>query len=273
YINLLSKYGIIFVNSAGNNGENVYDIENDIAHFPCYVENVICVGGIDNAGGNDKNYSLSYEEGSVKKMKTKFYRKHKNSNYGKGVNIYAPYYVNYYFCNKNDSCDYAYSGGTSFSAPIVGGVIATIMSENQNINFTTEIVLDYLKKISLYNIISGVSEESNYFINNGKHIVYSYDNKYHGCGLNSGNKKCSNNECCSLEGLCINSNNSNCKTNKGCQDSYGTCEIVTSKSNNGKCGLGYGNCHSGYCCSYYGYCGKTSEYCGLGCQTNYGHCL
>ncbi|ORX38124.1 hypothetical protein BCR36DRAFT_375640 [Piromyces finnis] len=90
--------------------------------------------GIDNVGGDDK-YDISMSEASTNIMNNKYYRKAKNSNYGEFVNIYAPYYVKYDYCDINNKCRTIVNRGTSFSAPIVAGVIATIMSENNDVKF------------------------------------------------------------------------------------------------------------------------------------------
>ncbi|ORX36989.1 hypothetical protein BCR36DRAFT_313511 [Piromyces finnis] len=147
------------------------------------------------------------------------------------------------------------------------------MSENNDVKFNYTTVLNYLNKLGLKNIINGIKEGPNLFINNGKHVVYSKDYIYYGCGINSGNQSCENNQCCGANGKCYNHSNDLCKTSNGCQVEYGKCNIITSNSKNNLCGFNYGNCHSGYCCSYEGICGKTNDHCGVGCQKNYGHCL
>ncbi|ORX59125.1 hypothetical protein BCR36DRAFT_241287, partial [Piromyces finnis] len=106
------------------------------------------------------------------------------SNYGKGIDIWAPgctllSYQDEDFTDVNELVE-----GTSFSSPIVAGVIATILSENNDIIFTRDSMMDYLDKIGSHNIISGILEEEqdygpptedevSLFINNGKRVVYS----------------------------------------------------------------------------------------------------
>jgi len=223
FISKFSASGIITVVSAGNENQKIYDSKKNRIQYPCYYKNVICVGGIDNFGLNNNNDTNN--QISTKIMKSKYYRKADNSNYGKEVNIYAPYYVKYDYCNKNNKCSTIKNAGTSFSAPLVAGVVATIMSENQNIAFNYKNILEYLNKISLKNIINGIKEGNNIFINNGKHIVYSLDNTYFGCGINSGNQSCKKNQCCSFNGKCYSYDKNICKTSEGCQINFGTCKL------------------------------------------------
>jgi len=125
------------------------------------------------------------------------------SDYGRDVDIYGPglFYAEYQNINS-ENVD-VYNHGTSFATPIVSGVIATIMSEHPHVKFTPKTMLDYLNKTGLKNIVSGVPEGyPNVFINNGKQLVYSSDNKYHGCGIQAGNQQCPRHQCCSSEGKC-----------------------------------------------------------------------
>lgn len=253
-INEMSEEGAVFFSSAGNANLNTYDIENDVIKDPCSFENEICVGGI----GNLDTESLTYT-------------KYKYSNYGKNVDIYAPYhgivgFQDKYFDNYVDNFR-----GTSFSTPIAAGVAATIMSENPKIKFNSKSMLLYLYKLGERNIVQGIPEDyPNVFINNGKHIVYSNNNEYKGCGVHSGNYQCGENECCSVDGHCSTDENV-CKSSEGCQKQFGKCEIVYAPKNR-ECGKGYGNCKDGYCCSAQGYCGKTDGHCGIGCQIDFGIC-
>ncbi|ORX75342.1 subtilisin-like protein [Anaeromyces robustus] len=251
-IDELNKKGAIVVVTAGNKGNAIS--KSDSAYYPCAFDNVICVGAID--------------DNSV--LSSSVYKRATFSNYGKKVDIYAPGNGYVDFTNYNNYNEDGTVTGTSLSAAIVSGVIATIMSENPSIKFTTSSMLEYLEKIGQKGIISNLSSgEPNFFINNGKHIVYSKNSKYYGCGINSGNKSCGSGKCCSVNGTCTTSTNL-CKVSKGCQVGFGKC--TKDYGSNSRCGLGYGSCRSGYCCSYYGYCGKTSDHCGVGCQLNYGIC-
>ncbi|OUM67162.1 hypothetical protein PIROE2DRAFT_5427 [Piromyces sp. E2] len=150
-INALTEEGAIFFASAGNKSE--------LRHRPCTSENIICVGGIA------VNYKYSYFTE---------YIVDEGSNRGKGVDIYAPYTVsiNYNDYNGNEITN-RITRGTSFSTPLVAGVVATIISENKNINFNKEKMLAYLNQIGLRDIIKGLPEGApNLLINNGNHIVY-----------------------------------------------------------------------------------------------------
>ncbi|ORX76932.1 subtilisin-like protein [Anaeromyces robustus] len=195
-IQQLNDKGAIFVVCAQNNSQPINNKKEKEILYPCYFDNVICVGATDNL-----TYDSYYNNEIIDKHP---YQLTDYSNYGEGVNIYAPGFVTYeimtqYYGLKNDTIS-----GTSFATPIVTGVIATIMSENPNQNYNYKTMLTYLQEISLKNIVEGVEKNhsSNYFINNGKHVVYSKNKKYHGCGINAGNQKCQKNQCCTLDGLC-----------------------------------------------------------------------
>ena len=260
-INDMSEDGAVFFASAGNHGVDTYNKETTDIKDPCAFENEICVGGID-------SYDLDVLTDTEK------YRRTKQSNYGKEVDIYAPYHTKVEF---QDQYGYNWTEnirGTSFSTPIAAGIAATIMSENPNIKFTSKSMALYLQKLSEKNVISRIPEEyPNYFINNGKRTVYSKNSTYHGCGIHAGNTKCGSDECCSVDGRCVPSTDNACKSSNGCQTSFGTCKVVLTQDKSKKCGLGYGSCKEGYCCSSQGYCGQTDGHCKVGCQKDYGLCL
>ncbi|ORY74946.1 subtilisin-like protein [Neocallimastix californiae] len=259
-INEITKMGAVFVTSAGNNGTPVIDKGKGIIKYPCAFDSMICVGGIDNSSGGSKN------------MHSYYYYRANASNYGHGVDLYAPAYVNIAYRDSYGRDREGFVGGTSFSSPIVAGVVATIMSDNRDIKFNTNTMIDYLSKIGERNAVKGLlGDGPNILVNNGKHTVYSLNGKYYGCGIYSGRKKCASSQCCSANGNCKSSSSSSCTSKEGCQINYGTCKKVTSTVE-GRCGNGYGSCHSKYCCSASGYCGKTSEYCSVGCQSNFGIC-
>ncbi|ORX78382.1 hypothetical protein BCR32DRAFT_206888 [Anaeromyces robustus] len=95
--------------------------------------------------------------------------------------------------------------------------------------------------------------------NNGKHIVYSADDIYHGCGVYAGNRPC---------------NTTTKKSTTTIKKSTTTTKkkIPTSTVKD-RCGPQFGACSvAGECCSQYGYCDTTSEHCGKGCQPDYGVC-
>jgi len=212
-IDFYSNYGAIFVASAGNYNKPVFNTTTEERFYPCYLNNVICVGATDNPYTIESN-----------KVLMNSYKKASFSNYGDDVNIYAPGYHNYAIIDDEDEERKGLFSGTSGSSPIVAGVVATIMSEHPEINFNYDSMLKYLQNISIKNAIEDIEKDhpSNYFINNGKHIVYSEDDVYYGCGINAGNNECESNYCCSSEGYCVNDDDL-CKIENGCQSNYGFC--------------------------------------------------
>ena len=68
--------------------------------------------------------------------------------------------------------------GTSYSTPIVSGVVACLMSENPQVKYNTESMRQYLQELGEKNILDDIPEGTpNIFINNGKHIIYPGDNE------------------------------------------------------------------------------------------------
>jgi len=163
--------GAIVVTSAGNLRARLASAEDGWYHIPCSFNNTICVGGID---GN--------ENSDMKDV----YELIEYSNFGPDVDIYAPATVKSEILDKN-KVKKVENDGTSFSVPLVSGVIASIMSENPDVNYTNKSILNLLKKNSSTFDYAYIKC---YILNNGKHIVYSEDNIYHGCGVNAGNKSC-----------------------------------------------------------------------------------
>jgi len=196
------------------NSLTLEELENDIGSL---------ISDIEKAEGDEKIYydSIKFEilnEKFANLMKssntTITYKLGEWSDYGRDVDIYAPGFFYAEYQNINSENVDVYNHGTSFATPIVSGVIATIMSEHPHIKFTPKTMLDYLKKTGLKNIVSGVPEGyPNVFINNGKQLVYSSDNKYHGCGIQAGNQQCPRHQCCSSEGKCT-------KDKKVCANSH-----------------------------------------------------
>ncbi|OUM66416.1 carbohydrate-binding module family 18 protein [Piromyces sp. E2] len=149
------------------------------------------------------------------------YARHKKSNFGEEVDLYAPYYST---LSYNDIGGYPWYNvtidGTSLSCPIAAGVAATIMSDKyKTTKFTKDTLLKYLKDIAQKNIVD-IAATPNYFLNNGKKEVYSKDNIYNGCGKKYNNRKCPNNLCCSADGRC-GEKYEYCA--KGCQAKFGNC--------------------------------------------------
>ncbi|ORX85353.1 subtilisin-like protein [Anaeromyces robustus] len=177
----ISNLGAVFVAAAGNDSRPSINTRANTIDFPCAFDDVICVGGIDN----------KYLNVTFLGNRPTMYRKAMYSNYGSVVNVYAPGYIMVGYQDANHVNQEIVTYGNSLSSPLVAGVIATIMSEYPEIQFTTKSMLDYLNRIGEKNIIQYVPDENpTLFINNGKHIVYSEDNKYMGCGIYSGNQKC-----------------------------------------------------------------------------------
>ncbi|ORX52624.1 subtilisin-like protein [Piromyces finnis] len=185
---ITTKGGIIFA-AAGNHGSGTVKEASKEALYPCSFENVICVGGVEVMDPNTSND----------------YRKAVDSNHGSNVNIYAPFDMDLLYQDSNGVDKEKSVEGTSFSSPLTAGVAATLMSEHSEIKFTTEIMLTWLTELGLKDIISNIpKEENNIFINNGKHINYSSNDIYYGCGIHSGNLECPSNEYCSEDGFCRN---------------------------------------------------------------------
>jgi len=199
----------IFVVASGNDGVPVNGKELVV---PCAFKETICTGGIDN------NIS------DLKTMRTQNYRISPESNYGKEVNLYAPYctYINYLDYNNKSVSER--SCGTSFSTALTTGVVSLILSQGKEMNVNSSNKGFNINNIGIPNIISNLpSGSNNLFLNNGKRIVYSKDNRYEstGCGPNVGNKRCPAGSCCSKYGYCGTSND-HCKV--GCQSRFGTCK-------------------------------------------------
>lgn len=197
----------VFVNCAGNESS---PINGDKVFYPCIVDSVFCIGSIDNDVNN------------LKSMNTNSYKLASFSNYGKEVNAYAPgaflvSYQTYYSENIYNQKKY----GSSYTAGLGAGVVATYMSD-QNKGYSSKSMIQLINKMGVKNVISGLpSGSNNVLLNNGKHIVYSKNDKYKNgvCGLSAGNRKCSN-ECCSKYGYCGVSDD-HCYS--GCQSQFGIC--------------------------------------------------
>eukprot|EP00833_Pecoramyces_ruminatium_P017032 jgi/Orpsp1_1/1191064/evm.model.d7180000083259.1 len=209
----ITNKGGIVVSSAGNDKKY---LDNDTQlEMPCELEDVICVGGINN------NKLLFYT--SDKSDRSHIYDRHRSSNYGKNVNIYAPFNV---YLEYIQSTDYGHVGsnesGTSFSSPIVAGLIAQLISQNPHKTYNKNEALKELRSNSEANYFYYTDVNNDYqkaiIANNGKHSVYSPDNVYNGCGILAGHRPCENPEdalpmvnipiqCRDIE--CLNTINSN----------------------------------------------------------------
>eukprot|EP00833_Pecoramyces_ruminatium_P005769 jgi/Orpsp1_1/1179801/evm.model.c7180000070792.1 len=180
----IRERGGIIVSSAGNDGIDITDgrvadeskdITNEKEYYiPCDFEEVICVGGIE----NEKKSNMDT-----------VYKIAKESNYGRNVDVYSPFHVNAEVPKKRRIAK-VNKRGTSFSTPIVSGIIATIMGEDLNIDYTKEIIMEKLLEYSQSENIETENNEPALLVNNGKLIVYSEDGKYNGCGIHAGNLPC-----------------------------------------------------------------------------------
>ncbi|ORX79051.1 subtilisin-like protein [Anaeromyces robustus] len=304
YIRLHARPNKTIVNiSRGGHGEN-YEIQekftelrrNGIIIFVAAANNSEnCSSKYYRYGGYDDVITVGATEGTVNKDINNGYTFASYSNYGKCVDIFAPGEVSFpsinsYYYFKKGGVKYNYDSGTSFASPLVAGVAATIMSEHREIRYNYDLMKKTLIDMSLKDILYGLpGETANRFINNGKRVVYSPNNAYHGCGENSGYSKCSKG-CCSKDNKCIEFDGSSvsqsCLVSMGCQSEFSEfCLSNKSTSTstrlvNNRCGPGYGSCiikKSRYidgvgCCSKDGYCGTSSQHCGKGCQSEFGAC-
>ncbi|ORX78375.1 subtilisin-like protein [Anaeromyces robustus] len=258
----ITNKGGIIVASAGN-GDDYLKKNFSSIYIPCELNNVICVGSIDSKASNNLYTIAQY------------------TNYGPSVDIYAPGDVK---VNVIDNRIISKTG-TSFSAPLVSGMIASHMSEHKDVEFDLDKIKEFLKT-------GEYIEPNNYknnlilVANNGKHIVYSSDNIYYGCeptypeglerkdyrcGPEYGNGVCSGYRCCSSGGWCGESFD-HCNVSSGCQSEFGFCHGKTSiepiypeglERKDYRCGPEYGNgvCSGYRCCSSGGWCGESFDHC------------
>jgi subtilisin family serine protease len=169
-INSITNKGGTIVTASGNDKINLDNISRYL--IPCEFKNTICVGGIYNPTYYEFDYIID-----------------PNSNYGSKVDVYAPYYIFGSISLDNQSQIYITGNGTSFSAPLVSGLIATIMSDNPQKKFTLKTIKEILKENGKSEIVS-TKDSTGILANNGKHIVYSTDDIYYGCGIYAGNVSC-----------------------------------------------------------------------------------
>ena len=223
----LINAGIIVVVSAGNDGVNVCgDKYNDTFGIFPGCRKAIAVGAIDSD--------------NISNIDNKKYHISSFSNYGDCIDIFAPGNVIAPYLDSYSSY-LEYNQGTSFSAPIVAGVAATIMSEHPEIKFDNELMRQTLIDMSIKDAIVKAkplfygkdeipdpfdkeNNTPNRFINNGKRSVYIPREIYDICGGSSG-IKCSNG-CCSKDGECIPFDNGlqkQCLIENGCQNEFGQC--------------------------------------------------
>jgi len=231
-INVLVEMGFMIIAAAGNNAvDSCITDERTLKYgegtvkekaYPVAFENVIGVGAI-----NDYFYQPE---------KNDFYDVGLYSNFGDCIDFYAPGYTKlaYHQHNKDDVNEIsnvsASIAGTSFSAPIVSGIAAVLISEHPEITFDFHVLKKMLSDLSVKGIIRNAEElnTANRYINNGKKVVYSSNNEYKGCGILSGKRSCSDNQCCNAEGYCGIDENF-CGVD--CQSEFGVCQLPSDNEN------------------------------------------
>jgi len=221
----LINAGIIVTVSAGNDGINVCGEKDseDFGTFPG-CRKAIAVGAIDSS------FNFEFIEENQK------YQMNHNSNYGDCIDIFAPgdVVIPYLVNNIND---YESIGGTSFAAPIVAGVAASIMSEHPEIQFDNDLMKKTLIDMSIKDAIiksetgntdidpfDEVNQTPNRFLNNGKRSVYIPKEIIKSCGGSRGTS--CDEGCCSKDGECISLKQGfqdQCLIENGCQSEFGRC--------------------------------------------------
>ncbi|ORY51726.1 subtilisin-like protein [Neocallimastix californiae] len=224
--NIMIRKGFMVIAASGNEANDACTTDNRYTYmgevneknYPSSFIDVISVGGTDN---NLKTKDIP-DDADV-------YNSASFSNYGSCVDIFAPGYCNLasFPDEVEDNKIYtktSFVHGTSFSSPMVAGVAALLISEHPEIEFNQDILKKMLIDLSIKDIISDLEwlHTPNRFLNIGKTIVYSADNKYKGCGILSGKKSCTDDKCCSASGYCGRKDDF-CEVD--CQSEYGKCSI------------------------------------------------
>ncbi|ORX80247.1 hypothetical protein BCR32DRAFT_268973 [Anaeromyces robustus] len=231
---LINK-GFIVVVAAGNEDiDCCKDMSNPLFHSYTGYRKAIAVGAAD----------LSLQEN--------IYYKTDYSNFGDCVDIYGPGEVTYPNITVNSSITNLYKkgSGTSSAAPLVAGVIASIMSEHPDIEYTNELMKKTIIDMSIKDVIMnlGSINTPNRFINNGKHNIYTpiinnnnnnnntsnndnndFTSNYCGISIESNQKMMCTNGCCTNEGECIRFENhpgEKCLLENGCQEKFGYCTSI-----------------------------------------------
>jgi len=150
----INEKGGLVVASAGNDGKNLDTFRQ--YYIPCEYDSVICVGGTDNAKKRSKDmYGLVYF-----------------SNYGKNVTVYAPSNIEVEII-KNNRVVIEKTDGTSFSSPIVAGLVATIIGEDTDVKYTKKLMVDKLYQNGEGLTLTLTNGNTGILANNGKRFVYS----------------------------------------------------------------------------------------------------
>jgi len=222
--NTIIRKGFMVVAASGNEANDACITESrntfygkvNEKNYPSAYIDVISVGSVNN----------SFEDEEIP-ADADVYNSAAFSNYGSCVDIFAPGYAYLASFPKDAKKDKIYTTtrfayGTSFSSPMVAGVAALLISEHPEITFDQNILKEMLIDLSIKDIIGDLERlhTPNRFLNIGKTVVYSADNKYKGCGILSGKKSCSGDACCSATGYCGKKDNF-CKVD--CQSEFGKC--------------------------------------------------
>jgi len=202
----LIKKGYIYIIAAGNDGvDYCKHVESG-----SFYDVSIMVGAVNSEIVNNKLIATDY------------------TNFGECIDIYAP--GDFIIPDINSVYGVKKTRGTSFAAPMVAGVAASIMSEHSEIDFNQESMKKTLIDMSIKDVIVGLGSEDtpNRFLNNGKKLIFSPDGYSTNCGISFGNATCSNG-CCTKDGKCIPLNDDQvkkCLIEKGCQSEFGYCTTI-----------------------------------------------
>ncbi|OUM60089.1 hypothetical protein PIROE2DRAFT_14213 [Piromyces sp. E2] len=169
-INSITEEGAIIVASSGNTKINTHLEDSNKTFYPCSFKSVICVGAVNIFGLYEGDH---FPENPTKIMNPKNYKKADFSSFGKGIDIFAPGFSVTEYIDIDNNYIKKLESGTSFSSPIVAGVIATLMSENSDTKYTTDSMRELLWELGEKDILDEIPEGTcNIFINNGKHSIY-----------------------------------------------------------------------------------------------------
>jgi len=232
--NLMIRKGFMVFAAAGNDSINActtsprktsqYGVVHDKQYPSSYVD-VISVGSINNSPTTTNIIDTS-----------SLYISSGFSNIGECIDIFAPGYATLATIPKNAEKDKiyddkSYTWGTSFSSPITAGAAALIIAENPDTTYNQDLIRQTLIDLSVKGIIQDLDHfhTPNRFLNIGKLVVYSSDNKYKGCGILSGKMSCTGDNCCSKDGYC-GTDEEFCEIE--CQSEFGKCSVNNHSKDN-----------------------------------------